>query len=152
MLEGHQLAISCPLLSPVTFPHMGHFPTSHPPPGSVSRDPPSLWPPSAMELPGRAGSCGGFQGPEDAARLGLGWDWGGDCCPLLSHCTAYHAAKAQGGRPEGDHCPLTPAALQEAGQTAVSVCKPSETIQILFLGQPPKNTSFCPPVSNPASP
>lgn len=49
------------LLSLAAFPCVGHFPTSHPPPGSVSRYPPRLWPPSATELPGWAGSCGGCQ-------------------------------------------------------------------------------------------
>lgn len=51
------------------------------------------------------------------------------------------------GRPERDYCPADPATLQEDGQTAVSVCRPSEILQALFLVQPPKNTSFCPPVS-----
>ena len=65
----------------------------------------------------------------------------------MPHCIAHHAAKAQWGRPETDYCPADPATLQEDRQTAVSVCRPSEILQALLLVQPPKNTSFCPPVS-----
>lgn len=85
ILEGDQLACSSHLFSPVaSFPCIGHFHTGHPAP--------AVWtdillayglPQSRSPQVGHA-ATEAARGSEETTSLGLGREWGGECCPLLT--------------------------------------------------------------------
>ena len=84
------------LLSLAAIPCVGHFPTGHPAPGSVSRHPPHLWP---LSLSHRAPRLGRqlWRLPEALRKLldGLRWERGGNHA-LCQLCTAHHQPRPSG--------------------------------------------------------